>query len=689
MPAAWESAPIEGAQAASQPTWASTPVDTAAAPAKAPAAPIPDRYKRMDPPEGKPGKTISALMGIGTGVGNTALGAQYWIGRGLKKFDEAINRPLSSLITGQPTSMMGKTADWLIYDAEMGRAKLADELKPYADENPLSAEGGKLTGEVVATLPVGGVLGKVGMKALPYLPPSVVARIEPFLQSIGTSGMSTGRAAATTTAAKAADMGTRMVGGAVTGGASAALVEPDSATSGAVIGALVPPGFKLVGKTGEAIGALIRPLTASGQGKIVADVLKQYANDPQAALAALKAAAQQQLVPGSAPLTAAVTGDVGLSGLTRTLQNTSNDFAGELTNRITNQNAARTAALEGIAGNKGKVAVAQQARDAATDAMRESALQRAGTLDANAIAAQIEGMLANPNNAGSTTRAGLQRALGQIRDIAGESGQIDARALYEIRKDLGLAMQGELQGDAGNLRYARGALSDVQNVFDDAIEAASRRPATAPGTELALAGSNVALPGAAGGTPATSWRDYLSKYSELSKPINQMEALQDVLKRVQTGTPDTQGNLMLSGAKLNQILKNEGDELAKQLTPEQMQQLRNLAADLNASYLALNAGKATGSNTVQNLAQDQLLQTTLGRLGNSQAVQTTLGNLLKLPYVRANQSIQQRLGEALLDPVQAARLMEQAAASPTLSRLAGSTRELAYRGLPVLPATAQ
>lgn len=605
----------------------------------------------------KPGKTLSALAGLGTGVGNTALGAQYWVGRGLRR------------LADDPSSMVGGAADWLIRDAEQGRAKLAGELKPYADENPLSAGAGKLTGEVVATLPVGGVLAKAGGKALSFVPQSVAARFEPVLQAIGSSGFSTGRAAATTTAGKAADIGTRMVGGAVTGGTSAALVDPDSGTAGAVIGGLMPPAFKAAGITGDAFAALVRPFFASGQQKIVADVLKQYANDPQAALAALKQA--REVIPGSAPLTAAASGDVGLAGLTRTLQNASGDFAGDLTQRMTAQNAARTAAMEQIGGTKAAVDLAKGARNAATDTMRESVLERAGTLDANAITAQIERMMADPKNAGATTRAGLQRALGQVREIAGETGQIDARALYEIRKDIGLAMNGKLQGDAGNLRFARGTLDKVQSVFDDAIEAASRRQVTpAQGT-------------------ATGWRDYLAKYSELSKPINQMEALQDVLKRVQTGSVDTQGNLLLSAAKLNNILKTEGDDLAKLLTPEQFQQLRNLAADLNASQLAMNAGKASGSNTVQNLAGDRLLQSALGNVGGSQALQTTLGNLLRLPYSRANQSIQQRLGEALLDPQQAAKLLEQASTNPRLSQLLSPAAALAYRGVPVLPASAQ
>lgn len=663
----WQDAPIEGAKRAA---WEAAPVEgTAAAP---------------QPSNDQPGATASLGAGLGAGFGKTVLGAQHWLGRGMRAVGDAVSPPettLSSLITGQPQrGAIARAGDWLIKDAETGRTKLDAENAPYSQANPVINSAGRLGGEIVATLPVGGALSAplkaaAGAGAAPRI-------LVPLADAVSSSGMRAGAATG------AANMAARIAGGAATGGASAALVDPDSAVSGAAIGALMPPAFKAAGMTGDAFAALVRPFFASGQQKIVADVLKQYASDPKAALAALKAA--REVVPGSTPLTAAASGDVGLAGLTRTMQNASGDFAGELTQRSTAQNAARTAALEGVAGNSGKIAAAKEARDAATEAMRESVLNRAGNLDATGILGQIDALAANPNNAGRIAQQALQNVRDQIARNVAEDGTINARALYALRKDINDVLGGKLQGEAGNLRYASGQLNAVKGLFDDAIDAASRRIEPAPGTALTAPGVNVALPdAAANGQPATSWRDYLAKYTELSKPINQMDALQDVMKRVQTGTADTQGSLLLSAAKLNQILKNEGSELAKKLTPEQLQQLRNLAADLNASQLAMTAGKATGSNTVQNLAQDRLLQSALGQLGASQPAQMTLGNLLRLPYSRANLAIQQRLGDALMNPQEAARLLEQTQGGVPLSQLLNPAGALAYRGAPLLPANAQ
>ena len=624
-------------------------------------------------PKVQPGKLASFGAGAGLEFGNIVLGGQKLLGKGVGAVDEFMNgKDLSSLVTGRPSTTLGRTGQWLVNDAEQGQAKLKAENDPYAQANPLTNKSGRFATDLVVTAPVGGLLAGGARTLAPGLAATKTGAN--FLTAVQSGGMSGG------------GLLTRAGGGAVTGGASAAVVDPSSAGPGAVIGALTPAFFKAVGLTGDAFAGLVRPFFASGQEKIVADVLKRYANNPQAAVAALRQA--REIVPGSAPTTAAAAGDAGLSGLTRTLQNASPDFAADMANRTTSQNTARTAMLESMAGNTGRIAVAKESRDAATGAMRESVLERAGALDAQGILKRIDALIKNPNNAGETAQAALKRMRAQVEGSSA-NGQINARALYEIRKDAGLAMNGKLQGDASNLRYARSVLSDVQGVFDDAIDQASQRAvpnAFQAGPGLTTASQANKLRAADKTEPVASWKSYLSKYADMSKPINQMEALEDILKRTQTGATDAQGNLVLSAAKLNNILKNESGELTKILTKEQLQNLRNLAADMNASQLAMNSGKSTGSNTVQNLSNDQLLTSLMGRLGGTTPAKTTLGNLLKVPYIRANQDIQQRLGNALMSPGTAADLIERASrpANPLAPR---SVAGLAYRVPPLLPAT--
>lgn len=573
----------------------------------------------------------------------------------------------------------------------MNSAGKADFNKDYKDSTAASV--GRVAGQVVATLPVGGALG-AGVKAAGAagIAPRIAA---PLGEAIATGGMRGGALAADASlAARAVDMGTRMAGGAITGGASAGLVDPDSAALGAGIGAALPPGLAVAGKVGRVVGSAIAPFTQTGKDKIVGGVLRQFATDPDAAQAALRAA--PEVVPGSAPSTAAAAGDVGLAGLQRTVINRNPVLAAELAERATAQNEARTRAIEAIAGNRGKIAAAEEARNLATGAMREAALDRAGNIQAQALLGGIDNLLADPNNAGLLVQRALRQVRGQIGEQA-KDGVVNARALYAIRKDINDVLGGKLQGESGNLRHAGSQLIGVKSMIDDAIEAASNRIAPSAERGLASAGERGMAPrqaGAAsadsvtGAQPAASWREYLRQYSEQSVPIDQMKALEDVMKRVQTGAMDTRGNLVMSSAKLNNILKNEGDDLARTLTPEQLQTLRNVQADLNASTLASTAGKAVGSNTVQNLGSDRFLSEVAGkRLARSGLAQDTLGRVAGFAAKRSNAAIEDRLGEAMLDPSTAALLMELAQRPDLLQRLGQSqASSVGVRAAPVLAA---
>ena len=108
---------------------------------------------------------------------------------------------------------------------------------------------GEFTGEVVGTLPVGGVIAR-GVGAIPGA--------GALAQSIRTGGFSTGAPVATTLGGRAADIATRAAGGAVLGGTTAALINPEEAGTGAAIGAAAPFVLPVVGK-----------YVAIGGGKIV------------------------------------------------------------------------------------------------------------------------------------------------------------------------------------------------------------------------------------------------------------------------------------------------------------------------------------------------------------------------------------------------------------------------------------
>lgn len=611
------------------------------------------------PTADKPGLIASAAAGVGSGVGRVAMGAQHYAGKAL----EAVG--------------LDQAGRWLVDDAAQGRAKLAGEVAPYKAANPMTTGAGELGGEILATLPVGGILGGAAKAA-------GATRLG---TAIATGGATTGATVASGLAPAAANMGVRMAGGAVAGGAAAGLIDPDSAGTGALVGGALPPTMKAVGLGATVLGSAVRPFFNKGQDRIAGDALREFAASPKNALAQLLQSGPT--IPGSMPTTAMAAGDDGLAALSRAMQNADPRFASELAARNTAQNQARTTAMESMAGNTGKLDIAKAARDSLTGPMRESVLKSAGKVPADSVLASIDDLIAKPDNAGKLAQQALTEFRGRIAQFTND-GAIDSRALYAIRKDIGEVLGGKLQGEAGNLRYAAGQLSGVKGIIDDAIDLASRRvSAPSGGTGLANSGGNIStntIPTATSG-PRSSWADYLKTYTTESIPINQMEKLDKIMKSVQTGSVDSQGGLIISGAKLNNVLKNEGNELTKLLSPSQLDLLRRVSADLNASQIANTTGRAVGSNTLQNLAQNQLLTGALGKtIGGSTPATATLGRLLQLPYGAASKQIQEKLGNALMDPKEAARLLADPQSNALLKALMSGNPRIAYQATPVISA---
>ena len=98
-----------------------------------------------------------------------------------------------------------------------------------ANTDSLAYKGAKVGAEIAGTLPVGGVLAK-GAAMVPGL-----ARLAPAIASGGIS-------------APGANLLTRAAGGAITGGATAGLVNPEDAGLGAMIGGAMPGAAMAAGK---------------------------------------------------------------------------------------------------------------------------------------------------------------------------------------------------------------------------------------------------------------------------------------------------------------------------------------------------------------------------------------------------------------------------------------------------------
>jgi hypothetical protein len=123
------------------------------------------------------------------------------------------------------------------------RAGLRSFFRENADTDSLAFKGAELAADIAGTAGVGGVLAKP------------VAAIAPRLAAaLSSGGFSLGGGpAATTLAGRAGDAALRAAGGAAVGGASAGLIDPSMAGTGAAIGAVLPGAIRAAGLAGKKV----------------------------------------------------------------------------------------------------------------------------------------------------------------------------------------------------------------------------------------------------------------------------------------------------------------------------------------------------------------------------------------------------------------------------------------------------
>ena len=212
------------------------------------------------------GAPIEAFsQGIISGGGNVMLGGQELLGKGLGALGA--------------TDIGGALAA----DAARRRAEAQATVAPFKQEFPFTTGAGELAAEVIGTYPVGGALA-APLKAIPAA--------APLAQAIRTGGFSTGRAMqAAPAVARVADFGTRVAGGAITGGATAGLISPEEAgagaTGGAIVAAVAPPIVNALAKSGGFLkDAFTGQLAGIKAGKISREVAGERIGAIRAALAA-------------------------------------------------------------------------------------------------------------------------------------------------------------------------------------------------------------------------------------------------------------------------------------------------------------------------------------------------------------------------------------------------------------------
>jgi hypothetical protein len=192
------------------------------------------------------------------------------------------------------------------------------------------AEVGRVGGQIVGTLPIGGLIAEP-VKKLAVLAPSLAKFLTPVAKSIETAGFQTGLKPGV------ANLATRAVGGGVVGGAAAGMVNPEDAEMGAAIGAAIPAVALPVVKSGVNFARKLKDIKSAAY----LDAVEGKGRDIVNALTSRTAT----IVPGSAPTAGEVAATAGSAKFSAFQKNLSKvpEIASEYAGAAAQTNQARLA----------------------------------------------------------------------------------------------------------------------------------------------------------------------------------------------------------------------------------------------------------------------------------------------------------------------------------------------------------
>jgi hypothetical protein len=480
---------------------------------------------------------------------------------------------------------------------------------------------------------------------------------------------------------------------------------------GAVAGAVIPAAVQAA----MGIKAAAEPFYDAGRKAIIGRTLNTAAGGRQPqAIQALETA--KELVPGSRPTVAQASQNAGLASLERAATATSPEATVAAQMRTADQNAARVAALQKVAGTPQAMADAVRSRKLGTAGLIDQVKQSTAEVNPARTVSLIDKIVK-----GSPGRTQLTSTLENVKKSLFEHSPIEQRA-----KDAWTAVNTELKrtqhglNDSEALSTMRTVLDRVKNGrigLDEAMDQVKGLKGATPEAIAALDDAKAALKAddyklrsnvsqlyqgarknvtdllsakAGDGSKLNeaisrelsvvlksldhqinkaepAYGQYLSKYTDLSRPINQMQIGQEVAGKATNATGDVHLNALVNALTDRTAQKATGFKRATLegvLTPDQLSTLNAVKGDLVRSVQARNMAGTAGSDTVRKLAYTNLIDragvpTFLREFAPTQMVGNFLARGADSIYGRANNEIAEQLAQTLMNPQAAAQMMRQ------------------------------
>jgi len=532
-----------------------------------------------------------------------------------KGFMESPNDLMASLARTLPF-----TADSTVGNAARGNALLYNAQYGADPKAMIGRLGGTLLFTTPAMLAGGEGLGALGTAVADAAP--VTAPAVRFLGGSASGFKANPLLWAASKATQGAEQGA--LGGALTSGQSDRPVSDivaEDAKLGAMIGPAIPAIGGMIGGVRNGLRGVAEPFTEAGRNKLVDRFLIDQAKGGPTS------ADLSEIVPGSRPTLAQATGNPGIARVERQAQLLNPTPFSALAK---GNQQARELAVDAARGDKQSLDDLIATRSNQTDPLREGAFANTTPVDPSPAIKAIDDVLASP----SGQRDAVKTALTSIRDKL--EGQTDPAQLWGIRQAIGDMLSPLSAGTKGDGRLASRELMGVQDALDPVIE---------------------------GGAPG--FQGYLAEYSKASKEIGAQQFLQGLNFTTSDGTI-TLGKVSNALNRIEAMRAKGGANPAKDISAQTLKNLYSLRDDL-VRQARDQIGRGTGSDTVQKLATNKLVET----LGIPTALGVGLHNplagaavgLTKMALASKNQQLLNLLTGKLVDPAMAPSLTP---AAPTL-----------------------
>ncbi len=472
-------------------------------------------------------------------------------------------------------------------------------------------------------------------------------------------------------------------------GVAQGLIQPSTSTQETITNTALGGGASvaapLLVRGGQVGKAMLDPFSDAGQQRIMGRALTTAAGAPQdAAQAAQNLRSASPLIPGSLPTAGQAAGNPGIAALERTATATDPVAMNEMARRMAQQDEARIGAVQQLAGTPATRATAVEARDDAaqvaygrarqSDKMRRSlASEQQANVDASNYGLTLGSGL--PQRNGIESAEAAIRPSSALEDLAKRP---DFKGYIEQARRLA-ANKGQ---EIGNPMESIDGLHYIKLAIDDALSGANPTQALGRNAKSATMDMKSRL---------IEEMDKISPvyaasreaYQQASRPINQMELAAQLLKPQSEGgalnsvrgnmTPAAYARLLKDDTAAN-VTGFKGATLANTMEPDQLSVLNAVKDDLKRADFAQTAGKGVGSDTVQKLAYSNLMtQAGLPSWATAMPRAMGVGGMLQrlgdVGYKSANDEMRSKLAQALLNPSEAASLMEAGTVTPQVQAL--------------------